>query len=156
MKFWTPGSTAMCEPGCKFGECVGPNKCRCFPRYTGKTCSQDVKECGFKPQPCQHRCVNTHSSYKCFCLSSHMLLPNATCSNSRTCAMTNCQYSCKDMEEGPRCLCPSPGLHLAPNGRACLGRVSGATSSPDFSLYSIPPFSSVTTYLLTRHRKFLK
>ncbi|KAM9669276.1 epidermal growth factor-like protein 6 isoform 1-T1 [Dama dama] len=111
---------AMCEPGCKFGECVGPNKCRCFPGYTGKTCSQDVNECGFKPRPCQHRCVNTHGSYKCFCPSGHMLLPDATCSNSRTCAMTNCQYGCKDTEEGPRCLCPSPGLRLAPNGRACL------------------------------------
>lgn len=111
---------ALCEPGCKFGECVGPNKCRCFPGYTGKSCSQDVNECGFKPRPCQHRCVNTHGSYKCFCLSSHMLLPNATCSNSWTCAMTNCQYGCKDTEEGPRCLCPSPGLRLAHNGRACL------------------------------------
>ncbi|XP_036126082.1 epidermal growth factor-like protein 6 [Molossus molossus] len=111
---------ATCEPGCKFGECVGPNKCRCFPGYTGKTCSQDVNECGEKPRPCQHRCVNTHGSYKCFCLSGHMLMPDATCANSRTCAMTNCQYSCEDTEEGPRCLCPSPGLHLAPNGRVCI------------------------------------
>ncbi|ELK33776.1 Epidermal growth factor-like protein 6 [Myotis davidii] len=111
---------ATCEPGCKFGECVGPNKCRCFPGYTGKTCSQDVNECGEKPRPCQHRCVNTHGSYKCFCLSGHMLMPDATCANSRTCAMTYCQYSCEDTEEGPRCLCPSSGLHLAPNGRVCI------------------------------------
>ncbi|XP_073920492.1 epidermal growth factor-like protein 6 isoform X2 [Castor canadensis] len=111
---------AMCEPGCKFGECVGPNKCRCFPGYTGKTCSQDVNECGVKPRPCQHRCVNTHGSYKCFCLSNHMLMPDATCVNSRTCARTNCQYGCEDTEEGPRCLCPSSGLRLAPNGRVCL------------------------------------
>ena len=41
----------------------------------------DVNECGFKPRPCQHRCVNTHGSYQCFCLSSHMHLPNATCSS---------------------------------------------------------------------------
>ncbi|KAM9041459.1 epidermal growth factor-like protein 6 isoform 2-T3 [Megaptera novaeangliae] len=111
---------ATCEPGCKFGECVGPNKCRCIPGYTGKTCSQDVNECGLKPRPCQHRCVNTHGSYKCFCLSGHLLMPDATCSNSRTCAMTNCQYGCKDTEEGPHCLCPSSGLRLAPNGRACI------------------------------------
>ncbi|XP_053058054.1 epidermal growth factor-like protein 6 isoform X3 [Acinonyx jubatus] len=110
---------ALCEAGCKFGECVGPNKCRCFPGYTGKTCSQDVNECGLKPRPCQHRCVNTHGSYKCFCLSSHVLMPDATCANSRTCAMTSCQYSCEDTEEGPRCLCPSSGLRLAPNGRVC-------------------------------------
>ncbi|XP_045393519.1 epidermal growth factor-like protein 6 [Lemur catta] len=111
---------ATCEPGCKFGECVGPNKCRCFPGYTGKTCSQDVNECGLKPRPCQHRCVNTHGSYKCLCLSGHMLMPDATCANSRTCATTNCQYGCEDTEDGPRCLCPSLGLHLAPNGRVCL------------------------------------
>ncbi|XP_045712039.1 epidermal growth factor-like protein 6 isoform X2 [Phyllostomus hastatus] len=111
---------ATCEPGCKFGECVGPNKCRCLPGYTGKTCSQDVNECGEKPRPCQHRCVNTHGSYKCFCLSGHMLMPDATCANSRTCAMTNCQYGCEDTEEGPRCLCPSSGLHLAPDGKVCI------------------------------------
>ncbi|XP_035292515.1 epidermal growth factor-like protein 6, partial [Cricetulus griseus] len=111
---------ATCEPRCKFGECVGPNKCRCFPGYTGKTCSQDVNECGAKPRPCQHRCVNTHGSYKCFCLSGHMLLPDATCSNSRTCARANCQYSCEETEEGPRCVCPSSGLRLGPNGRVCL------------------------------------
>ncbi|XP_015974955.2 epidermal growth factor-like protein 6 [Rousettus aegyptiacus] len=111
---------ATCEPGCKFGECVGPNKCRCFPGYTGKTCSQDVNECGVKPRPCQHRCVNTHGTYKCFCLSGHMLMPDATCANSRTCAMTNCQYSCEDTKEGPQCLCPSSGLRLAPDGRVCI------------------------------------
>ncbi|XP_012370998.1 epidermal growth factor-like protein 6 [Octodon degus] len=111
---------ATCEPGCKFGECVGPNKCRCFPGYTGKSCSQDVNECGIKPRLCQHRCVNTHGSYKCFCLSGHTLMPDATCANSRTCARTNCQYGCEDTVEGPRCLCPSSGLRLASDGRVCL------------------------------------
>ncbi|XP_026333916.2 epidermal growth factor-like protein 6 isoform X1 [Ursus arctos] len=111
---------ATCEPGCKFGECVGPNKCRCLPGYTGKTCSQDVNECGGRPRPCQHRCVNTHGSYKCFCLSGRTLMPDATCANSRTCAMMSCQYACEDTEEGPRCLCPSSGLRLAPNGRVCI------------------------------------
>ncbi|XP_066105349.1 epidermal growth factor-like protein 6 isoform X1 [Saccopteryx bilineata] len=111
---------ATCEPGCKFGECVGPNKCRCFPGYTGKTCNQDLNECGEKPRPCQHRCVNTHGSYKCFCLSGHVLMPDASCAYSRTCARTHCQYSCEDTEDGPRCLCPSLGLRLAPNGRVCI------------------------------------
>lgn len=111
---------ATCEPGCKFGECVGPNKCRCFPGYTGKSCSQDVNECGIRPRPCQHRCVNTHGSYKCFCLSGHTLMPDATCADSRTCARTNCQYGCEDTEEGPQCLCPSSGLRLASDGRVCL------------------------------------
>lgn len=33
-------SPAQCEYGCKHGDCVGPNKCKCFPGYTGKTCNQ--------------------------------------------------------------------------------------------------------------------
>ncbi|XP_052518744.1 epidermal growth factor-like protein 6 [Budorcas taxicolor] len=144
---------ALCEPGCKFGECVGPNKCRCFPGYTGKTCSQDVNECGFKPRPCQHRCVNTHGSYKCFCLSSHMLLPNATCPNSWTCAMTNCQYGCKDTEEGPRCLCPSPGLRLAHNGRACLD-IDECVSDKAFCPYNRRCVNTFGSYYCKGHVGF--
>ncbi|XP_062311025.1 nephronectin-like, partial [Osmerus eperlanus] len=31
---------ALCQHGCKHGDCIGPNKCRCHPGYTGKTCNQ--------------------------------------------------------------------------------------------------------------------
>nr|KAG8541862.1 hypothetical protein GDO81_028117 [Engystomops pustulosus]KAG8541863.1 hypothetical protein GDO81_028117 [Engystomops pustulosus] len=33
---------AICEQGCKHGECVGPNKCKCFPGFTGNSCSQGM------------------------------------------------------------------------------------------------------------------
>ncbi|XP_067422269.1 epidermal growth factor-like protein 6 [Emydura macquarii macquarii] len=111
---------ATCEHGCKYGECVGPNKCKCFPGFTGKTCSQDTNECGLKPRPCEHRCMNTHGSYKCYCLNGYMLMPDGTCANSRTCAMVNCQYGCEEVKEEVRCLCPSTGLQLGPNGRTCI------------------------------------
>ncbi|XP_073184064.1 epidermal growth factor-like protein 6 isoform X3 [Lepidochelys kempii] len=111
---------ATCEHGCKYGECVGPNKCKCFPGFTGKTCSQDTNECGLKPRPCEHRCMNTHGSYKCYCLNGYMLMPDGTCANSRTCAMVNCQYGCEEVKEEVRCLCPSTGLQLGPNGRMCI------------------------------------
>ncbi|MBZ3870095.1 Epidermal growth factor-like protein 6 [Sciurus carolinensis] len=54
-----------------------------------------VNECGVKPRPCQHRCVNTHGSYKCFCLSGHMLMPDATCANIDECASSKavCPYN---------------------------------------------------------------
>ncbi|XP_077199324.1 epidermal growth factor-like protein 6 isoform X2 [Paroedura picta] len=111
---------AVCEHECKYGECVMPNKCKCFPGFVGKTCSQDINECGLKPHPCEHRCMNTHGSYKCFCLNGYMLMPDGTCANSRTCAMVNCQYGCEEVKDDVRCLCPSSGLQLAPNGKTCI------------------------------------
>ncbi|KAJ8383002.1 hypothetical protein SKAU_G00037800 [Synaphobranchus kaupii] len=121
---WTRHAWGHCEPlcqhSCKHGECVGTNKCKCYPGFTGKTCNQDLNECGLKPRPCKHRCMNTHGSYKCYCLNGYMLRPDGTCANARTCAMANCQYGCEVMKGEVRCQCPSPGLQLGPNGRTCV------------------------------------
>uniref|UniRef100_A0A3P9NI02 Nephronectin a n=1 Tax=Poecilia reticulata TaxID=8081 RepID=A0A3P9NI02_POERE len=110
----------VCQPSCKHGECVGPNKCKCHPGFTGKTCNQDLNECGLKPRPCKHRCMNTYGSYKCYCLNGYMLMPDGTCGNARSCAMANCQYGCEVLKGEVRCQCPSPGLQLAPDGRTCV------------------------------------
>ncbi|KAG9344133.1 hypothetical protein JZ751_012615 [Albula glossodonta] len=126
---------AVCQNGCKHGECVGPNKCKCFPGFTGKTCNQDLNECGLKPRPCKHRCMNTYGSYKCYCLNGYMLMPDGTCGNARTCAMANCQYGCEVMKGEVRCQCPSPGLQLAPDGRTCVDVdecVTGTAVCPRF------------------------
>ncbi|XP_069449661.1 nephronectin isoform X7 [Ovis canadensis] len=111
---------AVCQPQCKHGECVGPNKCKCHPGYAGKTCNQDLNECGLKPRPCKHRCMNTFGSYKCYCLNGYMLLPDGSCSSALTCSMANCQYGCDVVKGQIRCKCPSPGLQLAPDGRTCV------------------------------------
>ncbi|XP_010771815.1 epidermal growth factor-like protein 6 isoform X2 [Notothenia coriiceps] len=111
---------AQCDHGCKHGECVGPNKCKCFPGHTGKTCNQDLNECGLKPRPCQHRCMNTFGSYKCYCLNGYTVMSDGSCANSNTCSIAHCQYGCEEVQGEIRCLCPSAGLQLGQDGRTCV------------------------------------
>ncbi|XP_025729424.1 nephronectin isoform X4 [Callorhinus ursinus] len=125
----------VCRPQCKHGECIGPDKCKCHPGYAGKTCSQDLNECGLKPRPCKHRCMNTYGSYKCYCLNGYMLMPDGSCSSALTCSMANCQYGCDVVKGQIRCQCPSPGLQLAPDGRTCVDVdecATGSASCPRF------------------------
>ncbi|XP_029703000.1 epidermal growth factor-like protein 6 isoform X2 [Takifugu rubripes] len=121
---WKKNSKGQCEAqcvhGCKHGECVGPNKCKCFPGYTGKTCNQDLNECGLKPRPCEHRCMNSYGSYKCYCLNGYTVTPDGSCTNSRTCSLAHCQYGCEEVQGEIRCLCPSPGLQLGQDERTCV------------------------------------
>ncbi|XP_034886113.1 nephronectin isoform X6 [Mirounga leonina] len=97
--------------------------------------SRDLNECGLKPRPCKHRCMNTQGSYKCYCLSGYMLMPDGSCSSALTCSMANCQYGCDVVKGQIRCQCPSPGLQLAPDGRTCVDVdecATGSASCPRF------------------------
>ncbi|XP_042071053.1 nephronectin-like [Haplochromis burtoni] len=109
-----------CQQGCKHGECVKPDQCKCHPGYTGKACNQDLNECGVKPRPCKHRCMNTPGSYKCYCVDGYVLQPDGSCRNTQTCYHANCQYGCEVIKGAVRCTCPSPGLRLGPDRRTCV------------------------------------
>ncbi|XP_053166433.1 epidermal growth factor-like protein 6 isoform X2 [Hemicordylus capensis] len=109
----TVNQPGVCRYGSKLDCCYG------WKRNSKEHC-EDINECGLKPHPCEHRCMNTHGSYKCYCLNGYMLMADGTCTNSRTCAMVNCQYGCEEVKDDVRCLCPSSGLHLAPNGKTCI------------------------------------
>ncbi|XP_047009921.1 nephronectin a isoform X8 [Ictalurus punctatus] len=106
-------SNGLCRYGTHIDCCWG------WTRRSWGHC-QHLNECGLKPRPCKHRCMNTYGSYKCYCLNGYMLQPDGTCGNARTCSMANCQYGCEVMKGEVRCQCPSPGLQLAPDGRTCV------------------------------------
>ncbi|KAM8881397.1 nephronectin-like [Synchiropus picturatus] len=121
---WTQTAWGQCRPhcqqGCKHGECVAPDRCKCHPGFTGKACNQDLNECGLKPRPCKHRCMNTLGSYKCYCPDGFKMEPDGSCRNARTCFDANCQYGCEVVKGAVRCTCPSPGLRLGPDRRTCV------------------------------------
>ncbi|XP_053271810.1 nephronectin isoform X2 [Pleuronectes platessa] len=121
---WTQTDGGRCQPhcqqGCKHGECVGPDRCKCHAGYSGKACNQDLNECGLKPRPCKHRCMNTPGSYKCYCLDGYTLQPDGSCKNTLTCYYANCQYGCAVSKGRVLCTCPSPGLRLGPDRRTCI------------------------------------
>lgn len=41
----------------------------------------DLNECGLKPRPCEHRCMNTYGSYKCYCLNGYTVMPDGSCAS---------------------------------------------------------------------------
>nr|XP_022919902.1 multiple epidermal growth factor-like domains protein 10 isoform X1 [Onthophagus taurus] len=48
----------ICEPNCRFGTCVSPNECQCFPEYHGKLCEKESTDCndGFWGANCTKEC----------------------------------------------------------------------------------------------------
>uniref|UniRef100_A0A3B3ZNC6 Uncharacterized protein n=1 Tax=Periophthalmus magnuspinnatus TaxID=409849 RepID=A0A3B3ZNC6_9GOBI len=63
--------------------------------------------------------MNTHGSYKCYCLNGYTLMPDGSCA-SKTCSLAYCQYGCEEVHGEIRCLCPSTGLQLGQDERTCV------------------------------------
>ncbi|KAG7221853.1 hypothetical protein INR49_017029 [Caranx melampygus] len=103
---------AVCQPGCKHGDCVGPNKCKCHPGFTGKTCNQE-EELDYLTPP-------VWASHLPIFLPVDHQPARVVMEDARTCGMANCQYGCEVLKGEVRCQCPSPGLQLAPDGRTCV------------------------------------
>lgn len=49
--------------------------------YINVSPGSDLNECGLKPRPCEHRCMNTFGSFMCYCLNGYMLMPDGSCAS---------------------------------------------------------------------------
>ncbi|XP_038056664.1 uncharacterized protein LOC119728478 [Patiria miniata] len=109
----------ICERPCVHGTCLGNNQCQCEPGYRGSTCAKDVNECSSRP--CQHRCMNTMGSYRCYCEEGYTLRSDkSSCMYDRRCESMRCSYGCQ--ERGRyyvMCICPE-GMRVASNGYSCI------------------------------------
>nr|XP_006816075.1 PREDICTED: uncharacterized protein LOC100378465 [Saccoglossus kowalevskii] len=119
---WKRNRVGQCEPICRkpclHGTCTGANRCTCNKGYTGPTCSQDVNECG--NNVCQHRCMNTVGSYRCYCRYGYLLLADErSCRADNQCKLDRCHYGCMSGPLGYQCLCPS-GMQIGTDGKTCI------------------------------------
>ncbi|XP_077073026.1 epidermal growth factor-like protein 6 isoform X5 [Siphateles boraxobius] len=129
--------SGVCRYGSRIECCYG------WKKNSNGLC-EDLNECGLKPRPCEHRCMNTFGSYMCYCLNGYMLMPDGSCANSRTCSVAHCQYGCEEVQAEVRCVCPSPGLQLAPDAKTCvdIDECATGTNQCPFNRQCINTFGS--------------
>ncbi|XP_071818165.1 uncharacterized protein [Apostichopus japonicus] len=120
---WSRNRDGSCSPictmNCVHGTCIGPDRCKCDPGFTGKSCNRDLNECGLEPRPCGHRCTNTQGSFKCYCERGYVLQQDGrSCVPDERCYPGRCAHGCAVEGDDVICSCP-PGLRLIADGYHC-------------------------------------
>ncbi|XP_011660808.2 uncharacterized protein LOC115918503 [Strongylocentrotus purpuratus] len=119
---WKRNERGICQPICerscgKHGTCVSYNRCKCHPGWLGEYCEADMNECAV--HPCEHRCMNTDGSYKCYCEHGYIIMADGrSCSRDDRCYSSRCQFGCIQYNDGFNCFCPE-GLKLTEDGLGC-------------------------------------
>lgn len=90
----------------------------------------DLNECGLKPRPCKHRCMNTYGSYKCYCLNGYMLMPDGSCGSE-------CNTQMQHTHTHTQVVCPHTPAHFSCTVRSSQGSQPSDRNSSDTCVHTV-------------------
>ncbi|XP_035688708.1 mucin-like protein [Branchiostoma floridae] len=107
--------------------CVDTNVCECDEGWAGRSCDQDLDECWYGRDKCDHvngGCINTQGSYNCTCNAGLQLYNGTFCSaipDTDECAKDNggCEQNCHNTHGSFVCSCDT-GYNLTADNRTCV------------------------------------
>ncbi|CAH1240008.1 SVEP1 [Branchiostoma lanceolatum] len=95
--------------------------CICTPGYSGINCQTDTNKCGPNNAPCDHKCHDRGSGYKCKCRKGFKLFNEVHCIDDDECATRNgrCDHNCINTPGSHLCSC-YPGYVLGADQKSCV------------------------------------
>ncbi|XP_066295931.1 sushi, von Willebrand factor type A, EGF and pentraxin domain-containing protein 1-like isoform X4 [Branchiostoma lanceolatum] len=95
--------------------------CLCTPGYSGINCQTDTNKCGPNNAPCDHKCHDRGSGYKCKCGKGFKLFNEVHCIDDDECAARNggCDHNCINTPGSHLCSC-YPGYVLGADQKSCV------------------------------------
>ncbi|XP_078616505.1 sushi, von Willebrand factor type A, EGF and pentraxin domain-containing protein 1-like isoform X5 [Branchiostoma floridae x Branchiostoma japonicum] len=95
--------------------------CLCAPGYSGINCQTDINKCGPNNAPCDHRCHERGSGYKCKCKKGFELYNEVHCIDENECVTRNggCDHNCINTPGSRVCSC-YPGYVLGADQKSCV------------------------------------
>ncbi|XP_078696559.1 sushi, von Willebrand factor type A, EGF and pentraxin domain-containing protein 1-like isoform X3 [Branchiostoma floridae x Branchiostoma belcheri] len=110
-----------CQNGGSCVDHINTFTCLCTPGYTGINCEKDLNKCGPKNEPCDYKCHDKDTGYRCKCRKRFELFNNVHCIDEDECTTRNggCDHNCINTPGSHLCSC-YPGYVLGADQKSCV------------------------------------